>query len=109
MLENRRCPNIFVSVCDNPSKCVLNTLQFAHVDTGKTPQERVAVIKATTHQDISRQDDSPSSQVLCNPPQFMNLNEAYDMFCTQRHRRFHIFTNKGHYAYYICKYYVFCI
>ena len=34
-------------------KCVLNTLQFAHVETGQTPKERVVVIKETTHQDIS--------------------------------------------------------
>ena len=31
------------------SKCVLNTLQFAHVETGQAPEERVVVIKATTH------------------------------------------------------------
>ena len=29
--ENRRCPCIFVTVSDNPSKCVLNTLQFAYM------------------------------------------------------------------------------
>ena len=26
--ENRRCPSVFVTVCDCPSKCVLNTMQF---------------------------------------------------------------------------------
>ena len=51
--ENWRCPCVFATVCDNPSKCVLNTLEFAHVETGQTPEERVAVIKATAHQDIS--------------------------------------------------------
>ena len=31
---NRRCLCVFVTVCDNPSKCVLNTLQFVHAETG---------------------------------------------------------------------------
>ena len=38
-LENRRCLCVFVTVCDNPSKCVLKTLQFAYVETGRTPEE----------------------------------------------------------------------
>ena len=32
---------------------VLNTLQFVHVETGQTPEKRVAVIKTTTFQGIS--------------------------------------------------------
>ena len=32
--QNGRCLCVFVSVCDNSSKCVLNTLQFLHVKTG---------------------------------------------------------------------------
>ena len=63
--ENRRCLCVFVTVCDNPSKCVLNTLWFAHVETGQTP-ERVTVIKATAHQGISCQDSNLISQVLSN-------------------------------------------
>ena len=43
---------------------VLNTLQFAHVETGQTSEDRVAVIKATTHQGISRQDSSLNN--LCH-------------------------------------------
>ena len=39
--ENRR----YQCVCNNSSKCVLNKLQFVHVDTGQTPEERVAIIK----------------------------------------------------------------
>ena len=31
LFENRRCPCAYVTVCDNHSKCVLNTLHFAHV------------------------------------------------------------------------------
>ena len=50
--ENRRCLCVFVTVCDNPSKCASNTLQFAQVETGQTPEERVAEIMMTTHQDI---------------------------------------------------------
>ena len=73
---NRRFSCVFVTVCDNPSKCVLNTLQFVHVETGQTPEERVAVINVTTHQGISRQDSSLISQVLSNPPEITNLNEA---------------------------------
>ena len=67
--------SIFVTVCDNPSKSVLNTLQFAHVDTGQTPEERVAVVKETTHQGISRQDSSLISQVLSNPPDKVRKGE----------------------------------
>ena len=40
-------PACIFSGCDNPSKCVLNTLQFAHLETGQTPEDRVAVIKVT--------------------------------------------------------------
>ena len=44
LLENRRCLCVFVIVCDNPNKCVANTLQFGHAETGETPEKRVAVI-----------------------------------------------------------------
>ena len=47
--EHRRYPCVFVTVCDNSGKCVLNSLEFAHVETGHTPEDRVAVIKATAH------------------------------------------------------------
>ena len=70
-LENRRCPYVFVTVCDNPSKCLLNTLQFMHVET---PKERIAVIKATTHHSIGRQDSSLICQILSNLPEIMHLN-----------------------------------
>ena len=30
---------VFVIVCDNPSKCISNTLQFADVETGQTPED----------------------------------------------------------------------
>ena len=30
--ENRKCPCVFVTVCVNPSKCVLTSLQFVHVN-----------------------------------------------------------------------------
>ena len=43
LLEKRRCLCVFVIVCDNPSQCILNTLQLVHVETGQTPEERVAV------------------------------------------------------------------
>ena len=52
LFENRRCLCVFVTVCDNPSKCTFNTLQFVQVETGQTPEEIVAVIMVTTHQDI---------------------------------------------------------
>ena len=55
---------------------VLNTLQFVHVETGQTPEESIAVIKATTHQGISHQDNSLISQVLSNLPEITNSNEA---------------------------------
>ena len=71
--ENRRCRCIFVWVCDNPSKCVLNTL---HVETVQTPEERVAVIKAITHQGISQQHNSLICQILSNPPDIRHLKEV---------------------------------
>ena len=37
--KNRRCLCLFITVCDNPSKCVLTTLQFAHVQTRPTEEE----------------------------------------------------------------------
>ena len=36
--------NLQFTVCDNPSKCVLNTQQFAHVEILHTPEERFAVL-----------------------------------------------------------------
>ena len=71
---------MFISVYNNPCKCVLNALQFAHVETGQTPEERVAVIKATTHQGISCQDSSLISQVQSNSPEITNLNECLTNF-----------------------------
>ena len=59
MFENRRCPCVFVTVCDNPSKCVLNTLHFPQIETAQFPEERFAVIKVTTHQVITHQDKQP--------------------------------------------------
>ena len=74
--ENRRCLCVFVSLCDNPGKCVLNKLQFVHVETGQTPEERVGVIKATTPPGISHQDSSLISQILSNPIEITHLNKA---------------------------------
>ena len=74
--ENGRCLCVFVTVCDNPGKCILLTLQFAHVETGKTPEEKVAVIKVTTHQGINRQDSSLICQILIDLPEIMHLNEG---------------------------------
>ena len=42
----------------------------------QTPEEGVAVIKATTYQGNSRQDSSLISQILSNPTEITNLNEA---------------------------------
>ena len=68
LFENRRYLTVFVTVCDNLSKCVLNTLQLVNVEIGQTPEERVAVIKATTHQGIKCQHSSLICQILSNPP-----------------------------------------
>ena len=89
--ENRRCQCIFVTVCDNPGKCVFNTLQFMHVQTSKTPEENVAVIKATTHQGISHQDSSLISQILSNQPELTHLNVValyhFQQFNATKHYR----------------------
>ena len=50
LFKNRRCPSI--AVCYNPTKCVLNTMQFVHVENGQTPEQRVAVVEMTAHQGI---------------------------------------------------------
>ena len=63
---NRRYPCVFVTCCDNLSKYVLNTLQFANVETGQTSEERHEVIKVATNQGISHQNNSLISQVLLN-------------------------------------------
>ena len=60
---------VCLTVCDNPCKCVLNTLQFAHLETGQTPEETVAVIEAITHQGNCCQNSSLISQVLSNLPE----------------------------------------
>ena len=41
--ENRICLCVSVIVCNNPSKCVLDTLEFAYVETGQIPEQRVAI------------------------------------------------------------------
>ena len=76
-LENWRYLSVFLTVCDNPSKGILNTLQFAHVETGHTPEERVAVIRATAHQSMDHQDNSLICQILSNPPEITHLNETW--------------------------------
>ena len=58
---------VSITVYDNPSKCVLNALQFAYVETGWISEERDAVVKKTTHQGISCQDSSLIHQILPNP------------------------------------------
>ena len=32
--ENRRYKGVSITVCDNPSRCFLDTLEFVHVETG---------------------------------------------------------------------------
>ena len=39
----------FVTIQCIQTKCVLNTLQFAHVETGQTPEQRAALVQTTTH------------------------------------------------------------
>ena len=38
IFENRRSPLVSIAIGDNPTKCVLNTLQFAQVETGQTSE-----------------------------------------------------------------------
>ena len=49
--RNRRC-FVSISVCDNPSKSILDTLQFVHVKTGQSSEERSAIVKMTTYKCI---------------------------------------------------------
>ena len=59
-----------------PTECVLNTLQFVHVETRQTSEKRDAVVQTTTHQDICHQDSSLIRQIQSGPPEIMHLNEA---------------------------------
>ena len=45
LFENWRCPEVSITVYDNLSECVLNRLQFVHVETGQTSEKRVAVVR----------------------------------------------------------------
>ena len=65
-----------LSVSDNPGKHVVNALQFTHVETRQTPEEKVTVIKLTTHQGISQQDSILISVVQSNPPGITHLKET---------------------------------
>ena len=38
-VENRNYPCISIGVCDNPSKCIFNTLEFVQVKAGQTSEE----------------------------------------------------------------------
>ena len=55
---------------------VLNTLQFAHVETGQTSEKTLAVVQKTAHQSICCQDSSLICQVLSDPPEITHSNEA---------------------------------
>ena len=54
LFENRRCLYLSITVFDSPSKCVLDTVQFVHIKSRETCEERIEVVKTTTHQDIRR-------------------------------------------------------
>ena len=41
-----------IAVCDNPTMCILNRRECAHVETGQTSEKRVAVVQMTTDQGI---------------------------------------------------------
>ena len=77
--ENRRCLCVSITVCvTNPKKYILNTLEFAHVKTGQTSEERVAIVKTTTQQIICYQANSLIYQLLLsNPPEITLLNMFY--------------------------------
>ena len=58
----------------------MNTLHFAHVKTGYTPEDRVAVIKATTHQDIiHHQSDNDVISELKRFFQNPNFNVLFEI------------------------------
>ena len=78
----------------NPCKCVLNALHLAHVETGQTPEVRVAVINTTTYQ--GHQDSSLVSKILFNLPEITHLNEACLTNIVNQTPRF--FTTTAEYA-----------
>ena len=73
--ENRSNPLVIIAISNNPTKCVLNTLQITHVDTGQTSEKIVVVVQMTARQDICHQDSSLIRQVLSDPPEITYLNE----------------------------------
>ena len=63
------------STCDNPSKCILDTLKSRHVKTGDTSEKRIAIIKTTIHQGICCQDSSIICQILSHRPEITNTTD----------------------------------
>ena len=67
---------MFLLIWDNPSKCVVDTLEFVHVQTSQTSEERITIVKVNTCQRICYKDRSLISQILSNLPEIMQLNET---------------------------------
>ena len=74
--ENRACPFVSITVYDNPSKCISGTLEFAHVKTRQTSEERIAIVKVTTHPGICRQDSNLICQILSTLSEIIYLNKT---------------------------------
>ena len=76
LFENRRCSFASITVGDNPSKCVFDKLKFAHVKTGQTTEERIAVITWSTPQGISLWGSRHICEILSNPLDIIHSNET---------------------------------
>ena len=53
-----------------------NILQFAHVKTGQTYEERIAIVKTTTHQGTCCQERRLICHILSNTLETTHLNET---------------------------------
>ena len=68
--------------CDSHSKCVLETLEFTHAETGQTSEERIEIVKTNTHQGICHKDSSLIWQILSNLPDIIHLKQVMQIFRT---------------------------
>ena len=64
-LKNRRCPCVSVTAGDNPSKFILD-VNCSLPTIKQTSEERIVIVKTTTHHGIYCQDSRPICQILSN-------------------------------------------
>ena len=64
LFKNRRYLCVSIKVCYNLHKCVLDTLEFTHVKSGLTSEQRITIVRTITNKGICCQDSSIIPQEL---------------------------------------------